>query len=437
MRQFIACALAVIFAAVAFGQTQADSVQVYFRLNRSSYDPTYYGNAASMNNFVDRVRVAAGAEDLDYVLIAGYASPDGPLEANMRLADKRCETLARLIVKLSGINRDKIRTRTGGVAWSELKRLVAETPDVPARDKVMEILTDKSLKPYYDGDKLVDERKNRLMELDNGVPYRWMLEHIFPKLRYAFGLYTYYKPQIQDSTAVLEPLVAEALPEAVIVDEAVAETESEDMAVEEVFPDEEAVATPVDTMPSSQTETTLAQIPPYHKFALKTNLLYYAALMPNIGLEYLVNDNWSVAADFNIAWYGNFDLNKSYRIAEGDLEVRRWFRQRAPWHGFFVGLFAGGGLYDLENGGTGYYGEGVLTGLSAGYMWPISRNLSFEAAVGAGYLYTRVKEYEPFEGHHVYQRTKALNYFGPLKLKFSLVWRFCDINKSKRNISGI
>ncbi|MDE6002054.1 MAG: DUF3575 domain-containing protein, partial [Prevotella sp.] len=84
-------------------------------------------------------------------------------------------------------------------------------------------------------------------------------------------------------------------------------------------------------------------------------------------------------------------------------------------------------------GGTGYMGNGYMVGLSYGYMWPIGRCLSLEAGVGAGYMYTRYEEYKPFDGHYLYQRTKTLNYFGPLKLKFSLAWRFNDINKSTKN----
>ena len=66
-------------------------------------------------------------------------------------------------------------------------------------------------------------------------------------------------------------------------------------------------------------------------------------------------------------------------------------------------------------------------------MWPIGKHLSLEAAVGAGYLYTRYKEYEPRDGHYLYMRTKSLHYFGPLKLKFAIAWRFGGIKKPLLN----
>lgn len=168
---------------------------------------------------------------------------------------------------------------------------------------------------------------------------------------------------------------------------------------------------------------------PEHRLAVKTNMLYDAALLPNIEVEWRINRNWSVSLEGDLAWWGNKSKEKSYRLAIVEPEVRRWIKPRAPWHSFYIGLFAGAGLYDLENGGKGYRGEGAFGGISVGYMWPISRCLSLEAEIGGGYLYTRCKEYKPFEGHHVYQRTKDINYFGPLKVNFSLVWRLWDLNK--------
>ncbi|MDE7388773.1 MAG: DUF3575 domain-containing protein [Muribaculaceae bacterium] len=171
---------------------------------------------------------------------------------------------------------------------------------------------------------------------------------------------------------------------------------------------------------------------PLHRLAIKTNLLYDAALLPNLEVEYRASKNWSVALEGGVAWWGRYSKERSYRLAMVSPEVKYWIRPRAPWHGLYAGVFAGGTLYDFEKGTPGYRGEGAFGGLSLGYMWPVSRCLSLEAAVGAGYLFTRYKEYAPIEGHHVYQRTKNLNYFGPLKVKFSLVWRLWDANKPAR-----
>lgn len=162
-------------------------------------------------------------------------------------------------------------------------------------------------------------------------------------------------------------------------------------------------------------------------------MLYYAALMPNAEIEWMFGDRWSTALEAQAAWYAKNSPHKAYRLAVATPEVRYWIISRSRWHGMYAGLFGGVGLYDLSNGKKGYEGEGVMAGLSAGYMWPIGKRLSLEAGLGAGYMHTRYKEYVPIDNHFVYQLTKDFNYFGPLRLKLSLVWRFQSKDSSRRN----
>ncbi|MDE5730709.1 MAG: DUF3575 domain-containing protein, partial [Alistipes sp.] len=171
---------------------------------------------------------------------------------------------------------------------------------------------------------------------------------------------------------------------------------------------------------------------PLHRLAVKTNLIYDVALMPSLEVEYRIDDRWSVALEGDLAWWRNSPKHKFYQVAAIVPEGRYWFSTRKPWHGHYVGLFAGGTWYDLENGGTGYRGEAFLTGISYGYMWPVSRSLSFEAGIGIGYAYAKYEKYRPQDGHYLYQQTNRTNYFGPLKLKLALVWRLWDKNKEKK-----
>ena len=174
---------------------------------------------------------------------------------------------------------------------------------------------------------------------------------------------------------------------------------------------------------------------PFYRLALKTNLLADIALMPSLEVEYLINKQWSVAAHGAVAWWSNDPAHKYYQISTIYPEARWWFRTKEPWHGHYLGVFAGGTWYDLERGARGYQGEGGFVGLSYGYMFPISKCLSFEAGLGVGYLYTKYREYLPvdFMGgtHYVYQQTSVLNWLGPLKVKFAFVWRLWDTNKRK------
>ena len=122
-------------------------------------------------------------------------------------------------------------------------------------------------------------------------------------------------------------------------------------------------------------------------------------------------------------------LPSSYNQPGGTLVVRTEARQPVARH--YLGVFGGFTWYDLENGKEGYQGEAEMVGVSYGYMFPIGRRLSLEAGIGLGYMHSKYEEYLPIDGHYVYQQTNRMNYFGPLKLKFALVWRLWDTDKKK------
>ncbi|MDE6717706.1 MAG: DUF3575 domain-containing protein, partial [Muribaculaceae bacterium] len=87
-------------------------------------------------------------------------------------------------------------------------------------------------------------------------------------------------------------------------------------------------------------------------FALKTNLLDYAILMPNLELEWKCARRWSVALEGQIAWWSKESSHKTYRVATLIPEARYWVIDRSKWHGMYVGLFGGIGIYDLHRGYT-------------------------------------------------------------------------------------
>lgn len=414
----------------AMAENQADSAKIYFKIGHRQFYPELGDNRASMDRFVRSVRQARDADDIDHILVRAYASPDGQKEANERLTGYRCDEIARYITDATGISPDLIQSVPEGIAWDELRRLVAANAEVPSRDKVLDILDNTPVWVFDATGRVVDSRKRQLMQLDGGTPYRWMFANLFPDLRNAVAVSLYLK------SAILAAKASEAETARI----SALTSQSVDTTPTEPAEPNDTVAQPAPIVPVIETEETIItedveETPagdPLHRFALKTNMLYYIALMPNLELEWRINHRWSLLVEGNVAWWHRDAKHKYYEVAMISPEARYWLPRGTVWHGMYVGAFGGYTWYDLENGNKGYRGEGGLAGLSFGYMWPVTRCLSLEAGLGAGYMYTRYKEYIPFDGHYLYQRTKNMNYFGPLKLKFSLVWRFNDINKSKK-----
>ena len=166
-------------------------------------------------------------------------------------------------------------------------------------------------------------------------------------------------------------------------------------------------------------------------FNVKTNLLYDAAGFPSLEAEIPIG-MWSVNIEGAVAWWSSSKKNTFYQLDMISPEVRRWFGCKDRWHGHYVGLFGIVGLYDLEwKGGRGYQGEYWSVGISYGYMFPVTKDLSFEAGIGLGYLRSEPREYLPMDGHYVYQQTSRIGYWGPVKLKFGLVWNITARRNSK------
>ncbi|MDE6010589.1 MAG: DUF3575 domain-containing protein [Muribaculaceae bacterium] len=426
--KLIAFVVAVLVTFASFGSNDADSVKVYFRAGQRQFDPTLGENREKMDRFMQALNTYVKS-DIESIVVRSYTSPDGTSSFNETLARQRCDSIAAYIVANSGLSRSLIHTIPEGIAWNALLQLVKQDPRVPDRGAVLDILENTPVWVFDANGKVVDGRKSRLMSLDRGLPYNWMLKNLFPQLRNAVAISVVMKSvqskasEPSEKSDNHEPCDSNEIYDDSCPMDSIQSSELSDPFEPTELSEPSDLLDNSDSFDSSATSGEMASWTEDH-FAVKTNLLYYAVLMPNLEVEWRFSKRWSVALEGDVAWYGRNTSFHKYRIAIVTPEVRYRVRPREAWRGLYVGVFIGPGVYDLENGGNGYRGEGVMTGVSLGYSWPIARRLSLEAALGVGYLYTRYKEYKPFDGHFLYQRTKDLNYFGPLKLKLSLVWRF-------------
>jgi hypothetical protein len=121
------------------------------------------------------------------------------------------------------------------------------------------------------------------------------------------------------------------------------------------------------------------------------------------------------------------------QVASANLEARYWFGNRS-YHpqltGWFAGLYAGAGYYDIEWGSKGYQGEFYISsGLTGGFAHTIGKSNRFrmEYSLGAGYFQTNYREYIPEFGadnrwHLIRQKEGVFSWVGPTRLKVSLVW---------------
>lgn len=168
---------------------------------------------------------------------------------------------------------------------------------------------------------------------------------------------------------------------------------------------------------------------------LKTNLLYDALLVPNLGVEFYLGRGWSFGGNWMYAWWKSDRHHNYWRIYGGELALRKYFGRRAaekPLAGHHLGLYGQLFTYDFEVGGTGYMGGrpgGTLwekmnyaVGLEYGYSLPVARRLNLDFVIGVGYWGGEYHKYDPVDGCYVWKETLQRHWFGPTKAEVSLVW---------------
>ena len=176
--------------------------------------------------------------------------------------------------------------------------------------------------------------------------------------------------------------------------------------------------------------------------SISTNLLYDAALIPNIGLEVSLGKKWTVGADWFYTWFSSDSRHRYWQGYGGYLTVRRYFGNGpqpsnpdyARLTGHHLGVYALGLTYDVEWGGKGYQADkfGFGGGVEYGYALPIGRRLDLDFSIGIGFQGGEYKEYDPADdetGHYVWEATKKRNWWGPTKAAITLRW---DIGKHSK-----
>lgn len=348
--------------------------------------------------------------DINKIEIVGFASPDGYDAGNELLARARAVAVrGYLYWRYPYLKRIPVTIDYRVVSWDKVVEVVERDKNVPDRNKILSIVGSSSSS---------QDKTTKLKLLPSGA-YKYLLQNIFSTHQEAITCVLSYKTELPK----LE--ITESLPTtdgrdtlSVIVP---------DTVVTEITPAIEPI-TP-DLAPMPRTKKPL--------FALKTNLLFDAATLVNLELEVPIGKRWSIAAEVILPWWLQPDKQRCIQMLSGNIEGKYWFgnreydnkgRDRNPLTGWFAGLYAGGGYYDIEWNARGYQGEFfIAAGISGGYSHSIGRNLRMEYSLGVGYMQTNYRYYEAEKGsdnewHLIRQRDGRFTWMGPTRAKVSLVW---------------
>lgn len=401
---FLSCSVLFVSA-----QETRDSVKIYFHKGRTEIDLSLRDNRRSLEKISRRILEYRPdtAFSICKIMVVGAASPEGSIELNRRLSELRAKRLFDHVCGYSPLP-DTLKTSVFvGRDWRGLLRLVENDPGMPGKSETVELL--QGIVSEVEASGNGENKINELKRLRYGIPYRYMYRNLFPDLR-ASCLYIWYESKRKSFPAM--------------------------QVISHLH---DTLYLPCKLSPFGG-ETGGFQSGEKHGpfyMAVKTNLLYDAVLIPDIGVEFCLGKNWSVAGNWMYAWWKSDRKHNYWRIYGGDVELRRWFGRRAvekPFSGHHVGLYGQIVTYDFELGGKGYLGDkwSYGGGVAYGYSLPVGHRFNVDFTLGIGYLGGSYKEYIPLDGHYVWQTTKNRRWFGPTKAGISLVWLIGRGNYSRK-----
>ena len=406
----------------AYAASIQDSLRttIYFRPGYSLLELSYRDNAANMKALTQGIQTIKGnpCVQLQHIRILSAASPEGNSALNKRVAKRRGERL-RDYLKETLVLPDSIFTvSSAGEDWQGLAALIAKEK-TPWRNKALQIIRHTPEWVTRNG-KVVDGRKRQLQNLDGGKAWKYMLDNHFYTLRTGAVVVCEVKTLAAEST----PSAAEARLEQARSEQARLESASQSPS-SPPFP-----AIPSQVHPESQSP------PVASYFALKSNLLYDALLVPNLSLEASIGNGWTLGAGGMLAWWSKDAKHRYWRIYGGGLEIRKYFgtlSKSKPLQGHHLGIYGDFLTCDFEFGAKGYQSKATYAaGIKYGYSHPIANRLNLDFALGIGYLHSNYKTYVPRDGCYVYQETKKRKWLGPTQAEISLVWLLGKGNTNKK-----
>lgn len=180
---------------------------------------------------------------------------------------------------------------------------------------------------------------------------------------------------------------------------------------------------------TAQTATTEPAVKGHfpYLFAIRTNLLYDAFMLPTLGVEWRIDRNIGIKLDGSRSWWGD-ENGKVQKIWLVNPEIRWYLLDQKR---FYVGASASFGEYNVYKymvGGlfsddTGYQGKLWGAGLTVGYQLYLSRSFSLDFNLGLGYTSLEYDSFTMQGDTRVYKdKDKSKDFFGPTQAGISLIW---------------
>ena len=386
--------------AQANAQEARDTLEVHFRVGNSNLDLNFADNKREIDQFVQYINANYANVPAQYLKLDVYsgASPEGPIEINRRLGEERGLALKQALLDRLGWLNGRIAVINQGARWGGLYKMIDESNE-PWKYDVLKIIQEEPSEDTW----ARDEREAKLRKLDRGRVWN--------------VLNTKYLPTLRSSGSAVIAKVVNMKDTLVIRDT--------------VFYIPEPCAPYVEPVYQN------------HVWAVKTNLLMWGFITPNIQVERSLGktNRWSIEGEFFCPWFTWSHNAHAHQFLNWGLELRYWLGNRAKHHrldGWHIGPAVAIGYYDFEwKHSEGYQGEYLNVYCNIGYQHRFGRHKQWaiDGGIGFGYIPTKYRHYlgssqfpvgheEEYDDHLMWQDTGWKHIIGATHANLTIAYLF-------------
>ena len=157
----------------------------------------------------------------------------------------------------------------------------------------------------------------------------------------------------------------------------------------------------------------------YH-LSLRANLLRWATLTPDLGLEWRICPSWGIAVNGSWTSWTWSDKDRRYALWEVAPEIRYYMGEKKAW---YLGAMFKAGQFNYKLSETGKQGDLMGGGITTGYQLRLNKALTLDFNLGLGYLNADFEKYEVIDGVRVRCGNETKNWCGPINAGVTLVWK--------------
>ena len=157
----------------------------------------------------------------------------------------------------------------------------------------------------------------------------------------------------------------------------------------------------------------------YH-LSLRANLLRWATLTPDLGLEWRICPSWGIAVNGSWTSWTWSDKDRRYALWEVAPEIRYYMGEKKAW---YLGAMFKAGQFNYKISETGKQGDLTGGGITTGYQLRLNKALTLDFNLGLGYLNADFEKYKVIDGVRVRCGNETKNWWGPINAGVTLVWK--------------